>query len=1098
MKKNLPVTQQAISMNPDLVIVSHTDLKGMITYANRAFTEVSGYSVQELIGVNHNMVRHPDVPSAFFEDLWSTIQAGQPWTGIVKNRAKNGDHYWVVANVAPFYENGEITGYISVRKPASAEQIVLAEELYGKADAGEIGITAGIVYAVLRGRIDRINPVHRLGVRTKLVALFLMLSLVPLAIFGSLADQGSRSALEEQTMAKLESVAANKRAGIERYFKTIHDQIRTFAEDRMVVDAMLQFREMFPSYRDEIGVDSEVINSMRPGLVSYYKDQFAAEYLSQNGKLVEVDPLITMLDDDSIAMQYNFISNNEHSLGDKHQLDNPGDDSTYSQIHAIIHPVIRNFLETFGYYDIFLVDPDSGDIIYSVFKELDFSTSLLDGPYAETNFGEVFRKANTMAAGQIAFSDYRQYVPSYDAPASFIGSPIYDDDQKIGVLIFQMPLDRITEVMAVRDGLGESGESYLVGMDHLMRSDAFLDENHSVVNSFRNPEKGELHNPAIDEALIGNSGIMTTSDYRQVSVLSAYMPVNISEGVVWGMEAKIDVEEAFASIDALALKELVLSAVIMLVVLLLSTIASQFIAGSMRDVVMLLSRIREGKLDNSIVIKGEDEIQQMRAALQITQVKLGSDLDQIQSQAEDATRVKVALDHVSTNVMVADRERNIIYTNYSVIEMLRHNEKELQKVLPHFSAEGLVGKNIDIFHQRPEHQAALLEKLTALYESRIEVGPLFFDLKASPVIDKQRGRLGTAVEWKDVTEQVNAEKQLESLVSGATQGQLGNRLDCESYEGFMKSLGCGINQMMDAIEQPVSEVAEMVGKLAQGELRHTMEGEYAGQFKVLQEDINAMTRSLNGVIQEVIQSTNKISQGANEISQGSANLSDRTQNQAASVEETAASMEEMTATVDQNSGNASRANELSREARQLAEQGSEVMAGAVSSMKEMHEASAKIADIISTIDGISFQTNLLALNAAVEAARAGDHGRGFAVVAGEVRSLAQRSAESAKEIKSLIEDSIDKIEQGTSQVNNAGDSLSKIVTSVQQVSAIVGEIAEASSEQADGISQVNRAVSELDNTTQQNAALVEETAASSEDMSHHANALRDRVKYFKV
>ena len=216
------------------------------------------------------------------------------------------------------------------------------------------------------------------------------------------------------------------------------------------------------------------------------------------------------------------------------------------------------------------------------------------------------------------------------------------------------------------------------------------------------------------------------------------------------------------------------------------------------------------------------------------------------------------------------------------------------------------------------------------------------------------------------------------------------------------------------------------------------------------------------------------------------------------MEETAASMEEMTATVGQNTGNAEKANDLSRQARQIAGSGSDVMQEAVKSMSQMHEASAKIADIISTIDGISFQTNLLALNAAVEAARAGEHGRGFAVVAGEVRSLAQRSADAAKEIKDLIEDSIEKIDAGTTQVNNAGDSLEEIVSSVKEVSDIVGDIAAASTEQADGIGQVNRAVTELDNTTQQNAALVEETAAASDNMNQQAIELRQRVQYFRI
>ena len=203
------------------------------------------------------------------------------------------------------------------------------------------------------------------------------------------------------------------------------------------------------------------------------------------------------------------MSDNAHPLGEKHRLDDPGDNTGYAGIHAEIHPIIRSYLESFGYYDIFLVDPDTGDIIYSVYKELDFATSLLDGPYANSNLGEVFRKARELKPGGIAFTDFEQYRPSYDAPASFIAAPIFDGSDRIGVLIFQMPLDRITQVMSVRGGLGESGESYLVGPDHLMRSDAYHDENRSVTNSFRNPDMGALESLQIVKAIAGEYGVVS-------------------------------------------------------------------------------------------------------------------------------------------------------------------------------------------------------------------------------------------------------------------------------------------------------------------------------------------------------------------------------------------------------------------------------------------------------------------------------------------------------------------------------------------------------------------------------------------------------------
>ncbi|HRD50804.1 MAG TPA: methyl-accepting chemotaxis protein [Candidatus Contendobacter sp.] len=306
--------------------------------------------------------------------------------------------------------------------------------------------------------------------------------------------------------------------------------------------------------------------------------------------------------------------------------------------------------------------------------------------------------------------------------------------------------------------------------------------------------------------------------------------------------------------------------------------------------------------------------------------------------------------------------------------------------------------------------------------------------------------------------------------------------------------------LVRVIRRPIggepAEIAALTQQIAHGDLtvRFANTGKETGIYAAMQD----MTAKLKGIVSQVTQATSRVSSAAAEIAQGSADLSQRTEEQASALEETASSMEELTSTVKQSADNAGQANQLASAARTQAEQGGSVVDQAITAMSEINQSSRKIADIIGVIDEIAFQTNLLALNAAVEAARAGEQGRGFAVVAGEVRKLAQRSADAAKEIKGLITDSVNKVENGGKLVEQSGQTLKDIVASVKKVSDIVAEIAAASREQAGGIEQVNKAILQMDQVTQQNAALVEETAAASHAMGDQAKELQNLMGFFTL
>ena len=338
---------------------------------------------------------------------------------------------------------------------------------------------------------------------------------------------------------------------------------------------------------------------------------------------------------------------------------------------------------------------------------------------------------------------------------------------------------------------------------------------------------------------------------------------------------------------------------------------------------------------------------------------------------------------------------------------------------------------------------------------------------------------------------------INQVMSSVAEGNFLARVEVE-LSGDLNTLKEGLNDSLDGLSSALERSVEVAVSQSEGDMMPRVTGSYSGQLAVLKDAINISQQKVSEAIGEISSSVVTVANSSIEISRTSGDLNKHIQEQAAATEETAASMEQMTASVEQNSDNAGEANQLASKARNLAEQGGDVMEKATVAMSDISSSSSKIADIITVIDSIAFQTNLLALNAAVEAARAGEQGRGFAVVAGEVRSLAQRSAEAAKEITALISDSNVKVDEGAQMVDKASNSLDEIVTGVKQVSDIVAEIAAASSEQKAGIEQVNNAIRQMEALTQDNVAIVDKTATASKTMQQQAEEMRDMISFFKI
>ena len=508
-------------------------------------------------------------------------------------------------------------------------------------------------------------------------------------------------------------------------------------------------------------------------------------------------------------------------------------------------------------------------------------------------------------------------------------------------------------------------------------------------------------------------------------------------------------------------------------------------------------RIAKGDLTVEVEKQAGDE-RSLLAAMATMRANLARMLDEMRQAHNETARIKTALDNATTKVMIADNDGKIIYMNKEVGEMFHAAEADIRKSMPHFDAGNILGQNIDRFHRHPEHQRELLAGLADTYRTTMVLGGHTFRLAANPVVNEAGERLGTSVEWFDATHEAHIESEVAGIVNAALLGDFSKRIDLADKEGFMKDLGVGFNQLMETSDLALADVARMLEAMARGDLTQTITADYQGTFAKLKDSANTTVANLKQLVEQIKEAVDAITTAAKEIASGNQDLSQRTEQQASSLEETASSMEELTSTVTQNADNARQADQLAASSSDVAVKGGQVVRASVQTMAEISESSKKIADIIGVIDGIAFQTNILALNAAVEAARAGEQGRGFAVVAGEVRNLAQRSANAAKEIKSLITDSVAKVESGTQQVNEAGRTMEEVVTSIKRVTDIMAEISAASLEQSHGIEQVNQAITQMDEVTQQNAALVEEAAAAAESMEEQAEGLSRAVGVFKL
>lgn len=489
-------------------------------------------------------------------------------------------------------------------------------------------------------------------------------------------------------------------------------------------------------------------------------------------------------------------------------------------------------------------------------------------------------------------------------------------------------------------------------------------------------------------------------------------------------------------------------------------------------------------------------LQQAAEQAQELQARTAADAERARQEAEVArenTRIRQALDESSTNVLIADRQGIVVYANHAMQQLLQQMEPVLRARQGSFSAAAVIGQPLANIYRVYSSDLQPLEHLNRSQTEDLELSGLQLRVIASPIRSPQGERLGSVLEWQNRTQEVLAEMEIAQAVSAAARGDFSRRLREQGKQGFFLELAKQLNQLIDQSASSLRDINQVLQALADGDLTQRVQAQYQGEFDALKQNCNQSCDNLALLMTNLRTVAFEIQRASNEITTGNEDLASRTEQQASSLEQTASGMDELSGTVQTNANNAHHAAELAKQACDIAGDNGQVIQQLVHTMAGINEAAQRIADIIGVIDGIAFQTNILALNAAVEAARAGEQGRGFAVVASEVRALAQRSAIAAKDIKKLIDDSVTQISAGNSLANTSGEQVGEVLKSVTDVAKIMQDIATASSQQADGIGEVAKAVSVMDAMTQQNAALVEEASAAADSLQTQAEQLFQQI-----
>ncbi len=804
----------------------------------------------------------------------------------------------------------------------------------------------------------------KLTINFKLMSLIIVSLVLLSTISLVITAYKSTTNTKNEKLNQLKSITSAKKQHISDYIKTIEGLLVSTASSASTQDAINQFIRGFYT----IGNDIENIDTVKKEMLEHYKNFYVNKinFSLSNIPAKKSPQEYLPKNKNGLMAQYIYIEKNEAKIGEKNKMNQTNLFlNNYTFAHSRFHPTFNTLLEKFSLYDIFLVDM-MGNVIYTSFKEKDFGTNLKEGVYSNSGLAKVNEKSYKLKKAEVAFSDFKPYEPSYNSPASFLATPVFNNEnRRLGNLIVQLSTDSIDKIMNFdgkyeESGLGKTGISYLLGSDFKMKNNhRFIKQinDKNIKNAGTTISAYEIKNDLVKKALKNKTGAGTTTNNNGVNMLTAYTGIKIFDQQ-WAIISEMQEDEALEDIYNLNITLMVISALVLLGIIFIS----------------------------------------------------------------------------------------ITILKNSILKPLKNFEKGIISFFGYLNNET---KEIDYLDDSSEDELGKMSKVVNENINRTKVG-----------IEKDRELINEIVE----------------VLSGVEKGDLCQRIKLETANPSLNELKNVLNKMADNLELNINNILNVLDKYTHYEyLEEVSTDGLKEQLLKLANGVNDLGGSITNMLIENKTNGMKLDRSSDILIERVAILSNNANSAAASIEETSAALEEINANLVSNNINVQKMADYSQEVNTSVKEGENLAKKTTLAMDEINAQVTAINEAITVIDQIAFQTNILSLNAAVEAATAGEAGKGFAVVAQEVRNLATRSTEAAKEIKNLVESANIRANEGKGIADRMIDGYTKLSSNITNTMDLIQDVSSSSKEQESGISQITQTVSSLDKQTQENASIAQYT-----------------------